>query len=285
MTANIIDGRKIAQTTLDEVKAAIGSRLKSGLSQPGLAVILVGQDPASQVYVRKKAETCEQVGIESFVHRFDKITEADLLNLIDTLNNDPTVSGILVQLPLPAEISTRKVIEAISPHKDVDGFHPYNIGRLLQRRPLLRPCTPWGIIKMLLTIGQPLMGQHAVVVGASNIVGRPLSMEFLLAGCTVTTCHRHTKDLPHFTKQADILVSAIGKPRFIQADWIKPGATVVDVGITRLPNGKLAGDIEFDKAKEIAGWITPVPGGVGPMTVAMLMHNTLTAAEGQMQPQ
>ncbi len=278
MTALIIDGKKIAEGVLEKVKQGVNKRLTNDLSAPGLAVVLVGQDPASQVYVNRKHKACDKVGIRSFMHCHSRMTEEQLLKLIAELNVDPAVHGILVQLPLPGKLSAQTVIEAITPHKDVDGFHPYNIGRLCQRTPLLRPCTPWGIVQMILSEGIDPMGKHAVIVGASNIVGRPLAMELLLTGSTVTVCHRHTKDLASFVAEADILVSAVGKPGLIKGEWIKPGAAVFDVGITRLDSGKLTGDVEFDIAKQRAGWITPVPGGVGPMTVAMLMHNTLHAA-------
>lgn len=278
MDTVVINGNEIAQGVLNEVKQGVDQRLAAGLSAPGLAVVLVGNDPASQVYVNKKHKTCQKVGINSFMHHYEAISEADLLKLIDQLNNDDKVHGILVQLPLPSEISPQPIIEAIAPEKDVDGFHPYNIGRLFQRAPLLRPCTPWGIVHMISTEGINPIGKHAVIVGASNIVGRPLALELLLAGSTVTVCHRRTENLEQLVSQADILVSAVGKPGLIKGEWIKPGAAVFDVGITRLPSGKLAGDVEFEAAKQRAGWITPVPGGVGPMTVAMLMQNTLHAA-------
>ncbi|OGT31016.1 MAG: bifunctional methylenetetrahydrofolate dehydrogenase/methenyltetrahydrofolate cyclohydrolase [Gammaproteobacteria bacterium RIFCSPHIGHO2_12_FULL_35_23] len=278
MTAVIIDGKKLAQALLESVKKKITQRIKKGLSRPGLAVILVGNDPASEVYVKRKHEACEQVGIQSFKYCYNIITEQKLTDLIRQLNKDPAVHGILVQLPLPTTISTKNIIEAIDPQKDVDGFHPYNIGRLLQRRPLLRPCTPLGIMHILLSLNVDLMGRHAVIIGASNIVGRPMALELLLAGCTITVCHRHTRDLASYVKQGDIIISAVGKPGLIKGDWIKLGAVVIDVGITRLPNGHLTGDVDYDKAKERAGWITPVPGGVGPMTVAMLISNTLQAA-------
>jgi methylenetetrahydrofolate dehydrogenase (NADP+)/methenyltetrahydrofolate cyclohydrolase len=279
MTAQLIDGKTIANQLKEEIKATIAKNLAEGHRKPGLAVILIGNDPASSIYVRNKREACELVGIQSTHLHFDAdITEQHLIEQIQALNNDPTIDGILLQLPLPAHINAETALEAINPEKDVDGFHAYNLGRLAQRRPLLRPCTPQGIMVLLDHIKQQYKGKHAVIVGASNIVGRPMALELLIAGATVTVCHRFTVDLPYFVKQADILVSAVGKPGLIKGEWIKPGSTVVDVGITRLADGSLAGDVEFAIAKEHAAWITPVPGGVGPMTVAMLMQNTLIAA-------
>ena len=279
MTAQLIDGKVIAAKLKDEMRALITERLAHGARKPGLAVILVGEDPASEIYVRNKRQACDQVGIDSIYHHLPTDTsENQLIELIQKLNQDPIVDGILLQLPLPAHIDAERVLECINPHKDVDGFHAYNLGRLAQRRPLLRPCTPLGIMIMLDHIHQVFKGKHAVVVGASNIVGRPMALELLIAGSTVTVCHRFTGDLSYFVKQADILVAAVGKPGLIKGEWIKEGSTVIDVGITRLPNGNITGDIEFEKAKERAAWITPVPGGVGPMTVAVLIRNTLTAA-------
>jgi methylenetetrahydrofolate dehydrogenase (NADP+) / methenyltetrahydrofolate cyclohydrolase len=279
MTAQLIDGKAYASQLKLEISQKIAAHLKLGHRRPGLAVVLVGNDPASEVYVKNKRESCEQVGIQSFYHHLPETTsETELIHLIEKLNQDTLVDGILVQLPLPKSIHASTVLEHIHPKKDVDGFHPYNLGRLAQRHPLLRPCTPYGIMKLLEHIQQKFKGLHAVIVGASNIVGRPMALELLIAGATITICHRFTHDLPYFINQADILITAVGKPHFIKGDWIKPGATVIDVGITRLPDGSLAGDIEFAVAKEKAAWITPVPGGVGPMTVAMLMHNTLVAA-------
>ena len=280
MTANIIDGKAIAAELRNTVRQRVETRLRQGLRAPGLAVILVGQDPASEVYVRNKRKACEDTGILSVAHDLPADTsQENLLALIDELNADPTVDGILVQLPLPAHIDPETVIERISPDKDVDGFHPCNIGRLALRVPLLRPCTPRGVITLLEGTGEPLRGRDAVIVGASNIVGRPMGLELLLAGCTVTTCHRFTRDLAAQVRQAEILVVAVGKPGIVKGEWIKPGATVIDVGINRTEDGKLTGDIEFEVARERAGWITPVPGGVGPMTVATLLQNTLEAAE------
>lgn len=279
MTAQLIDGKAVAAQVKTDVKTIIDKKLSEGHRKPGLAVILVGEDPASTIYVRNKREACEQVGIQSTYHHLNSdISEQALLQLIEQLNQDSYIDGILLQLPLPKHIDAEKALEAISPYKDVDGFHAYNLGRLAQRRPLLRPCTPQGVMVLLDHIHQTYKGKHAVVVGASNIVGRPMALELLIAGSTVTICHRFTVDLPYFVKQADILVSAVGKPGFIHGEWIKEGATVVDVGITRLDDGTLAGDIEFAAAKERAAFITPVPGGVGPMTVAILMRNTLIAA-------
>lgn len=280
MTAQIIDGKAIAADLKQKIRAATQMRLATGKRAPGLAVVLIGENPASQVYVSNKRKSCEEVGFKSVSYDLPADTsESALMALIDKLNNDDEIDGILVQLPLPAHIQTDAVIEHISAHKDVDGFHPYNIGRLAQRMPLLRPCTPKGVITMLKESGIELKGQDAVVVGASNIVGRPMGLELLLAGCTTTICHRMTKDLESHVRRADLLVVAVGKANFIPGDWIKDGAIVVDVGINRLENGKLTGDVEFAKAVEKAAWITPVPGGVGPMTVATLLENTLYAAE------
>ncbi|MCX4190287.1 bifunctional methylenetetrahydrofolate dehydrogenase/methenyltetrahydrofolate cyclohydrolase FolD [Methylophaga sp. OBS3] len=280
MTAKIIDGKAIAADLKQKIRAATQMRLATGKRAPGLAVVLIGSNPASQVYVSNKRKSCEEVGFKSVSYDLPADTsESALLALIDTLNADDEIDGILVQLPLPDHIASETVIERIAPHKDVDGFHPYNIGRLAQRIPMLRPCTPWGVITMLKETGIELKGQEAVVVGASNIVGRPMALELLLAGCTTTVCHRMTKDLESHVRRADILVVAVGKPNFIPGDWVKEGAIIIDVGINRLEDGKLTGDVEFDKAAEKAAWITPVPGGVGPMTVATLLENTLHAAE------
>jgi methylenetetrahydrofolate dehydrogenase (NADP+)/methenyltetrahydrofolate cyclohydrolase len=276
----LIDGKTIASNIRQDIGLRVSKRLAQGKRAPGLAVIQVGGDPASSIYVRNKRNACKEAGIISIEHDLpDTTTCEELLALIDTLNSDINVDGILVQLPLPAHIQAHVVIERIDPAKDVDGFHPFTIGRLAQRIPLLRPCTPFGIMKLLEAIGVEPKGQHAVVVGASNIVGRPLALEFLLAGATVTVCHKFTRNLEAIVRQADILAVAVGKPELIPGAWIKPGAAVFDVGINRLADGKLIGDVEFKSAAERAGWITPVPGGVGPMTVAMLLHNTLTTAE------
>ena len=280
MTATIIDGKAIANTLTDTIADRVRIRNEKGLRAPGLAVILIGDDPASRVYVGKKRKDCERVGFLSVSHDLPASTsETELLQLIDTLNEDPTIDGILVQLPLPEHINTDLVIERIHPDKDVDGFHPYNIGRLVQRIPLLRPCTPKGVMTLLESTGEPIRGKNAVIVGASNIVGRPMTMELLLAGCTTTTAHRFTQSLEEVVSQADILVVGVGKPGLIKGEWVKPGAIVIDIGINRMDDGRLVGDIEFDTASQRAGWITPVPGGVGPMTVATLLENTLYAAE------
>lgn len=280
MTAQIISGKQIAENLLNSIKQRIDSRLQNGKRPPGLAVILIGADPASAIYVRNKRLACEKVGIHSVAYDLPaSTTQAELLALIEQLNADSTIDGILVQAPLPAHISDAMVIETISPNKDVDGFHPYNIGRLAVREPTLRSCTPFGVIKMLEACNINLMGMDAVVVGVSNHVGRPMGLELLLAGCTVTSCHRHTKDLKSILSKADLVVAAAGKPGLIKGEWIKPGAVVIDIGINRLPDGSICGDVEFDVAKERAGWITPVPGGVGPMTVATLMENTLLSLE------
>ena len=278
MSANIIDGKAIAASIRAKLKADVDQLVAEGRRRPGLAVILVGEDPASQIYVKGKRKSCEEIGFVSSAHDLPaETTEEELLALVDKLNADETVDGILVQLPLPKHIDSTKVIERIKPDKDVDGFNPYNVGRLAQRIPVLRPCTPKGIITLINSTGIDLLGKNAVVVGASNIVGRPMTLEFLLAGCTTITTHRFTKDLRSFVEQADVLVVAVGKPNFIPGEWIKPGAIVIDVGINRLPDGKICGDIQFDVAKERASYITPVPGGVGPMTIASLMENTLEA--------
>lgn len=280
MTAQIIDGKAIAENLLNSIKVRIDQRLQANKRAPGLAVILVGGDPASSIYVRNKRLACEKVGIRSSAYDLPSSTsEAELLALIDQLNNDDKIDGILVQAPLPSHIKDERIIECISPSKDVDGFHPYNIGRLAVRQPTLRSCTPFGVIKMLEATNIKLIGLDAVVVGVSNHVGRPMTLELLLAGCTVTSCHRHTKDLAGIIKRADLIVAAAGKPGLIQGSWIKLGAIVVDIGINRLENGSIVGDVDFNAAKELAGWITPVPGGVGPMTVATLMENTLLALE------
>ena len=280
MSAKIIDGKAIAQYVRHEVAAKVQQRIAAGLRAPGLAVVLVGEDPASQVYVGSKRRACEEVG---FISRsYDLPVETNqqaLLDLIDELNQDPTVDGILVQLPLPAHIDSTLVIERIQPDKDVDGFHPYNVGRLAQRIPALRPCTPKGIMTLIQHTGVDTYGLNAVIVGASNIVGRPMTLELLLAGCTTITTHRFTKDLESFVRQADLLVVAVGKAEFIPGEWIKPGAIVIDVGINRLPDGRLVGDVAYAVAAERASFITPVPGGVGPMTVASLIENTLEACE------
>lgn len=284
MSAQIIDGKKIANDIKDQLKLRVEKRLQQGLRIPGLAVIKVGNDPASEVYVRNKRQSCEKVGINSVAHDLPAETSQEtLLSLIDELNNDTAIDGILVQLPVPEHINSETIIEKIHPDKDVDGFHPYNIGRLALRIPVLRPCTPRGIMTLLNqtmdTIGQSIKGMNVCIVGASNIVGRPMGLELLLAGCTVTTCHRFTKNLADHVSNADILVVAVGKPGIVNSEWIKTGAIVIDVGINRLETGQLVGDVDFDTAKEKAAYITPVPGGVGPMTVATLLQNTVDAAD------
>jgi len=280
MTAQIISGKAIAENLLNSIKDRIDVRLQTGKRAPGLAVILLGGDPASSIYVRNKRLACDKVGIRSVAYDLPAATtEAELLALIEQLNHDASIDGILVQAPLPAHIKDEHVIEAISPNKDVDGFHPYNIGRLAVRQPTLRSCTPFGVIKMLQATNVDLMGMDAVVVGVSNHVGRPMGLELLLAGCTVTSCHRHTKNLGEIVARADLVIAAAGKPGLIKGEWIKPGAIVIDIGINRLADGTLSGDVDFASAKERAGWITPVPGGVGPMTVATLMENTLLSLE------
>lgn len=280
MSARLIDGKQLATELKERLRVAIAARTGTGDSRPGLAVVKIGDDPASQVYVRGKRRACEEVGIVSFAHDLPAATSQDeLLRLIDNLNADQSVDGILVQLPLPPQIDRTAVIERIDPAKDVDGFHPYNIGRLAQRIPVMRPCTPYGVIQLLEHIGAPFKGQNAVVVGASNIVGRPMALELLLTGATATVCHRFTADLQEHVSRADILIVAAGKPGLIPGEWVKPGSMVIDVGMNRLPDGHLVGDVDFAIARERAAWITPVPGGVGPMTVAVLMHNTLQAAQ------
>jgi methylenetetrahydrofolate dehydrogenase (NADP+)/methenyltetrahydrofolate cyclohydrolase len=280
MTAQIISGKAIAENLLNSIKDRIDARMQANKRAPGLAVILIGGDPASSIYVRNKRLACEKVGIRSIAYDLPATTtEVELLTLIQQLNHDDSIDGILVQAPLPPHIKDEHIIEAISPNKDVDGFHPYNIGRLAVRQPTLRSCTPFGVIKMLQASNIDLMGMDAVVVGVSNHVGRPMGLELLLAGCTVTSCHRHTKNLGQIIARADLVVAAAGKPGLIKGEWIKPGAIVIDIGINRLADGTIAGDVDFAAAKERAGWITPVPGGVGPMTVATLMENTLLSLE------
>lgn len=280
MTAQLIDGKAIAARLRQQIAQRVAERRQQGLRVPGLAVILVGSDPASQVYVAHKRKDCIEVGFESRAYDLPETTRQDeLLALIDELNADPAIDGILVQLPLPKHLDASGLLERIRPDKDVDGFHPYNVGRLAQRIPLLRPCTPRGIMALLAETGVDLHGLDAVVVGASNIVGRPMALELLLAGCTVTVTHRFTRNLEEHVKRADLLVVATGITGLVKGDWIKPGAIVIDVGINRQPDGRLLGDIEFKGASERAGWITPVPGGVGPMTRACLLENTLHAAD------
>jgi methylenetetrahydrofolate dehydrogenase (NADP+)/methenyltetrahydrofolate cyclohydrolase len=280
MTAQLIDGNATAKAMRESIKERVDARLEQGKRAPGLAVILVGTDPASQVYVSHKRKDCEQVGINSKAFDLPATTrQQELIDLIDQLNNDDEIDGILVQLPLPAGLKSDEILERIDPTKDVDGFHPFNVGRLAQRMPLLRPCTPAGVVDLLDGTGQDITGMHAVIVGASNIVGRPMGLELLLKGCTVTTCHRFTKDLEGHVRQADIVVVAVGKPGIVKGEWVKDGAIVIDVGINRLDSGKLVGDVDFDAAAQRASHITPVPGGVGPMTRAKLLENTLFACE------
>jgi methylenetetrahydrofolate dehydrogenase (NADP+)/methenyltetrahydrofolate cyclohydrolase len=280
MTASLIDGKAIAKQLRDSVKEKVNLRISHGQRVPGLAVILVGCDPASQVYVNSKRKACEEVGFVSRSYDLPiTASEQELLALVNELNNDNSIDGILVQLPLPAGLNSDLIIEHINPLKDVDGFHPSNVGKLVLRQPGLRPCTPKGIMTLLESTGVDLKGLDALVIGASNIVGRPMGLELLLAKCTVTTTHRFTQDLEGKVRNADIIVVAVGKPGFIPGEWIKAGAIVIDVGINRLDNGKLVGDVAFDVAKERASFITPVPGGVGPMTVASLIENTLIACQ------
>ena len=279
MTAAIIDGKQLAQTLRAECKLRADALHAAGIA-PGLAVVLVGDNPASKIYVRNKIKACHEVGIRSEEHALDGNSSLEaVLGLIDRLNADPGVHGILVQLPLPARLASAAVIERISPEKDVDGLHPCNLGALAAGHPRFVPCTPAGIMEMLKSTGLNLRGMEAVVVGRSNIVGKPVALLLLQAGATVTLCHSQTKDLARHTRRADVLVAAIGKPRAIGGDMIKPGAVVIDVGINRLPDGKLAGDVDYGAALTRAGWITPVPGGVGPMTIGMLLCNTILSAE------
>ncbi len=280
MTARIIDGKAIAEDLRGDLAKRVAKRCANGQKAPGLAVVLVGDNSASSVYVRMKRRDCAEVGFIS--QDFDlpsTTTQDELLTLIDQLNASPDTHGILVQLPLPAAIDAHAVIERIDPRKDVDGFHPQNVGRLLLRLPGLRSCTPHGVMTLLAHTDTPLPGSHAVVVGQSNIVGRPMALELLNAGCTVTICHRRTVDLAEHVQRADIVVAAVGQIGLIPGDWIKPGASVIDVGINRTDNGKLLGDVDYAGAAERAAWITPVPGGVGPLTRATLLTNTLEAAE------
>lgn len=280
MTAKILDGKGTADKILNNIRNQVEERVKTGKRAPGLAVILVGDNPASSIYVRNKRRSCEIAGVHSVsIDLPATTTQEELLACIDRFNADTAIDGILVQLPLPEHIDSETVIERIHPDKDVDGFHPYNVGRLVLRMPTLRPCTPFGVMSLLKLTGEDLRGKNALVVGASNIVGRPMGLELLHADCTVTTAHHLTRDLPGFVCQAEILVVAIGNPNFVKGEWIKEGAIVIDVGINRLPDGKICGDVEFASASRHASWITPVPGGVGPMTVATLLENTLKAAE------
>lgn len=277
-SARIIDGKAIAASIRSTVKQGVDKRLENGLRAPCLAVVLVGEDSASKIYVGSKRRACDEVGFKSRAYDLPvTVSQTSLESLIDELNEDKEVDGILVQLPLPAGLDATRIIEKIVPHKDVDGFHPYNIGRLAQRIPVLRPCTPWGVMKLLEHTGHDLHGKHAVIVGASNIVGRPMSLELLIGGATTTVCHRFTKDLQQHVERADIVIVAVGKAKFIPGEWVKEGTIVIDVGINRLADGSLCGDVDYEIASQKASWITPVPGGVGPMTVACLMENTLFA--------
>ena len=279
MTAQLIDGNALSRQLRTQVSERVAALKSKGLT-PGLAVILVGENPASQVYVRNKVKACDDTGMHSVLERYDaSMTEAELLGRVDALNNDPSIHGILVQLPLPAHIDAHKVIEAISPAKDVDGFHVASAGALMVGQPGFWPCTPYGCMKMLESIGYDLRGKHAVVIGRSNIVGKPMAIMLLQQDATVTVCHSRTADLKAQTLQADVIVAAVGRRKVLTADMVKPGAVVIDVGMNRNEEGKLCGDVDFDGVKEVAGWITPVPGGVGPMTITMLMVNTLESAE------
>ena len=279
MPAQLLDGVALSKKIRTEITSRAAIVTAKG-TRPGLAVIVVGDNPASAVYVRNKVKACEEVGFHSVLERYEaEMNEEALLARIATLNADPAIHGILVQLPLPAHIAAERVLEAIAPQKDVDGFHVANAGALMVGAPEFKPCTPYGCMKLLESIEYPLRGARAVVVGASNIVGKPMAMLLLQAGATVTICNSKTRDLAHHTKDADVLVVATGKPKMITGDMVKSGSVVIDVGINRLPDGKLCGDVDFDTAKYIAGWITPVPGGVGPMTITMLLMNTLEAAE------
>jgi methylenetetrahydrofolate dehydrogenase (NADP+) / methenyltetrahydrofolate cyclohydrolase len=279
MPAQLIDGKALATQIKADISHQVTDMTARGLRRPGLAVIMVGHNPASEVYVRNKRRACTESGILSVAHDLPySTTQQELVQLIEALNRDPQIDGILVQLPLPQHIEQSAIIEKIDPAKDVDGFHPYNVGRLALRVPLIRPCTPFGVTKLIEHVGVDPMGKHCVVVGASNIVGRPMALELLLMGGTVTVCHRFTGDLAPFVNAADILVVAVGRPGIIRGEWIKRGSVVIDVGMNRTDDGKLCGDVDFAGALERAAWITPVPGGVGPMTVAMLMKNTLEAA-------
>ena len=284
MPAQLIDGNLLSKKLRAEIATRSAILTAKGV-RPGLAVIVVGDDPASQVYVRNKVKACEDVGFHSVLERYPaELDEAQLLARIATLNADPSIHGILVQLPLPKHISAERVLESIVSDKDVDGFHIANAGALMVGAPLFKPCTPYGCMKMLESIEYPLRGARAVIIGASNIVGKPMAMLLLQAGATVTICNSKTKDLSAHTKEADVLVVATGKPKMITGNMVKPGSVVIDVGINRLPDGKLCGDVDFDTAKYVAGWITPVPGGVGPMTITMLLMNTLEAVERSMKP-
>jgi methylenetetrahydrofolate dehydrogenase (NADP+) / methenyltetrahydrofolate cyclohydrolase len=284
-TAILLDGNAVARKVRGEVAARAADITARMGRPPGLAVVQVGEDPASSIYVRNKRKAAAEAGIASFAHDLPVTTsDADLLALIDRLNRDERVDGILVQLPLPQGLDASRVMDAIDPSKDVDGFHAFNTGLLAQKRPALRPCTPFGVIRLAAEYGIALRGLKATVVGASNIVGRPMALELLLAGATVTVCHTGTRDVRAEVERADLLVAAVGKPHFIPGDWIKPGAAVFDVGINRDGSSRLVGDVDYERARERAGWITPVPGGLGPMTIAMLLSNAVEAAARRMEP-
>ena len=281
--AKLIDGRAISEEVRSQVQVQVAANVAAGRRPPGLAVVLVGMDAASQIYVRNKRSACDKAGLHSVAHDLPATTsEAELLALIARLNADPQIDGILVQLPLPNQIRSRAVIEAIDPSKDVDGFHPYNLGRLAQREPTLRPCTPYGVMRMLQHLKLDPKGMDAVVVGASNIVGRPMALELLLAGATPTICHSRTVGLAEHVRRAQLVVAAVGQANMVRGEWIRPGAIVIDVGMNREANGRLAGDVEYAAAAQRASWITPVPGGVGPMTVAMLLNNTLESYQARL---
>ncbi len=282
MSAQILDGKAVSKRIINEIKSEVDERTARGLRAPGLGMILVGENPASTVYVRNKEKSCKKSGIESIMHRIPaETTQEELLTLIDEMNYDPRVDGILVQLPLPGQIDENAVIEHISPEKDADGFHPFSMGRLALGLPGFRPCTPRGIMTLLAETGIDISGKDAVIVGRSHIVGRPMALELISANATVTVCHSRTKDLEGKVAGADIVVAAVGRARFIRGEWIKPGAVVIDVGINRLDDGSLVGDVDYEPAAERAAWITPVPGGVGPMTVASLLQNTLDSARSR----
>ena len=280
MSAQPIDGKALAQEIRQEIAKDIELLVVQTGVRPGLAVVLVGDDPASAVYVRNKKKACDTAGLYVKDHALPATTrQEELLKLIDQLNNDPKIHGILVQLPLPNQIDSQRVLNAVSPDKDADGFHPYNIGRLMAGDPVFVPCTPKGVMRMIESAGQSIKGKRAVVLGRSNIVGKPVAMLLMHQHATVTICHSRTIDLPGMCKEADILVAAIGKAQFVKSDMVKPGAVVIDVGINRLGDGRLVGDVDFEPVKEVAGWLSPVPGGVGPMTIAMLLANTLEGAK------
>lgn len=282
MSAQILDGKAISKRIVNQIRSEVDERTTRGLRAPGLSMILVGENPASTIYVRNKERSCKKSGIESIMHRIPADTaQAELLKLIDDLNYDPKVDGILVQLPLPDQIDENAVIEHISPEKDADGFHPFSMGRLALGFHGFRPCTPRGIMTLLEETGIEISGKDAVIVGRSHIVGRPMALELIGASATVTVCHSRTRDLQGKVAGADIVVAAVGRSRFVKGDWIKPGAVVIDVGINRLDDGSLVGDVDYEPAAERASWITPVPGGVGPMTVASLLQNTLDSAQSR----